>query len=168
MSATWRTDLPRFAGWWGHDKKERFKMERDLQADAYRRGLAGEQRTGVHHGGASCGPGAVRSRGYGTLRAKSEQADRVTCVPYCRGIQASTETCSTSSPRTTRTTRCQLSILVNGDGRGHLQALTEQGVFCDWREPNVIRMAPVPMYNSFEDVFRFGEIRIKECREHLQ
>ena len=51
----------------------------------------------------------------------------------------------------------QLSILVHGDGRGIFKRLTEQGVLCDWREPDVLRMAPVPMYNSFEDVFRFGE-----------
>ncbi|MDX9751325.1 MAG: kynureninase, partial [Flavobacteriales bacterium] len=39
---------------------------------------------------------------------------------------------------------------------------TERGVICDWREPNVLRMAPVPKYNSYEDVWRFGEI-LKSC-----
>ena len=52
----------------------------------------------------------------------------------------------------------QLSVLAHGKGRGLFDALTERGVIADWREPNVIRIAPVPMYNSFEDVYRFGTI----------
>ena len=52
---------------------------------------------------------------------------------------------------------CQLSIFAHGMGKGLFDKLTAQGISLDWREPNVIRMAPVPMYNSFEDVFRFGE-----------
>jgi kynureninase len=52
---------------------------------------------------------------------------------------------------------CQLSILAHGAGRKLCDALTERGVVVDWREPNVIRMAPVPLYNSFEDIYRFGQ-----------
>jgi len=52
----------------------------------------------------------------------------------------------------------QLSILAHGLGKSLFDKLTENGVIADWREPNVIRIAPVPMYNSFEDCFRFGEI----------
>jgi kynureninase len=44
------------------------------------------------------------------------------------------------------------------DGRKIFNELTRQGVIADWREPNVIRIAPVPLYNSFEDIYRFGEI----------
>ena len=53
---------------------------------------------------------------------------------------------------------CQLSLLVRENGRAIFDALTKRGVVIDWREPNVIRMAPVPLYNSFEDVFRCGEV----------
>ncbi len=56
----------------------------------------------------------------------------------------------------------QLSILVHGRGKGLFDALTASGVVVDWREPNVIRMAPAPLYNSFEDVYRFGEI-LQQC-----
>jgi kynureninase len=52
---------------------------------------------------------------------------------------------------------CQLSILVHGQGKMMFDRLTAQGVIADWREPNVIRIAPVPMYNSFNDVYRFGK-----------
>ena len=53
---------------------------------------------------------------------------------------------------------CQVSMLMLKDGKNIFEALKKEGVIADWREPNVIRIAPVPLYNSFEDVFRFGEI----------
>ena len=53
---------------------------------------------------------------------------------------------------------CQVSIMMLKDGKRVFDELTKQGVIADWREPNVIRIAPVPLYNSFEDIFRFGEI----------
>jgi kynureninase len=53
---------------------------------------------------------------------------------------------------------CQLSIVAHGQGKALYNKLIENGVIPDWREPNVIRCAPVPMYNSFEDIYRFGEI----------
>ena len=53
---------------------------------------------------------------------------------------------------------CQLSIVANGYGKKLYNQLIENGVIPDWREPNVIRCAVVPLYNSFEDVYRFGSI----------
>ena len=53
---------------------------------------------------------------------------------------------------------CQLSILAHGHGKSLFNRITEHGVIADWREPNVIRVAPVPLYNSFEDVHRFGQV----------
>jgi kynureninase len=53
---------------------------------------------------------------------------------------------------------CQLSVVAKGRGKELFLKLIENGVIADWREPNVIRMAPVPLYNSFEDIYRFGEI----------
>ena len=57
---------------------------------------------------------------------------------------------------------CQLSIRVTDSDRTLFDALTERGVFVDWREPDVIRAAPVPLYNSFTDVYRFAQV-LKEC-----
>jgi kynureninase len=53
---------------------------------------------------------------------------------------------------------CQVSLLMKKDGRKIFEELTKAGVIADWREPNVIRIAPVPLYNTFEDVYRFGEL----------
>ena len=100
--------------------------------------------------------------GMARLRAKSERL-----TGYLRSVveeisRSNGDLFNIITPGDMAQSGAQLSILVNGDGRGIFKRLTEQGVFCDWREPNVLRMAPVPMYNSFEDVFHFGEI-LKEC-----
>ena len=62
------------------------------------------------------------------------------------------------TPRDKTQRGCQISIVAHGRGKDLFNKLTEAGVISDWREPNVIRCAPVPLYNSFEDVFTFGEI----------
>ncbi|MEP6674287.1 MAG: kynureninase, partial [Ferruginibacter sp.] len=66
------------------------------------------------------------------------------------------------TPRNEHERGCQVSILMLQKGKEVFEALKQNGVLSDWREPNVIRVAPVPLYNSFEDVYRFGEI-IKTC-----
>ena len=53
---------------------------------------------------------------------------------------------------------CQVSIIAHGYGKQLFEKLSKAGIIVDWREPNVIRMAPVPLYNSFEDVYKFGEV----------
>jgi len=53
---------------------------------------------------------------------------------------------------------CQLSIQTKGNGKKLFDKITKAGVIADWREPNVIRVAPVPLYNRFEEVWRFAEM----------
>ena len=62
------------------------------------------------------------------------------------------------TPRDERERGCQVSMLMLNDGKRIFDSLIQAGVISDWREPNVIRVAPVPLYNSFEDVFRFGQL----------
>ena len=61
------------------------------------------------------------------------------------------------TPKDSKKRGAQLSIVAHGQGRSLFDALTELGVVADWREPNVIRIAPAPLYNSYEDCFRFGK-----------
>jgi kynureninase len=156
------TELPRFAGWWGHDKRERFKMERAfkpmLTAEAWQVSNAPVLPMAVHRVALEQFDRAGMER----LRAKS-----IHLTGYLRwiieGISAEHGNMfNIITPKDPAQNGAQLSILVNGDGRGIFDRLTAGGVFCDWREPDVLRMAPVPMYNSFEDVYRFGEI-LNEC-----
>ena len=53
---------------------------------------------------------------------------------------------------------CQLSVFLHGEGKALFNYLMENGVITDWREPNVIRLAPAPFYCSYEDMYRFGQI----------
>ncbi len=156
------SELPRFAGWWGHDKKERFKMERDFRpmrsAEAWQVSNAPVLPMAVHRVALE----QFDRAGIERLRAKS-----IRITAFLRGIieglsAAHSGIFNIITPKDPDQSGAQLSILVNGDGRGIFRQLTEQGVFCDWREPDVLRMAPVPMYNSFEDVWRFGQA-LEEC-----
>jgi kynureninase len=62
------------------------------------------------------------------------------------------------TPSNARERGCQLSLQTKSNGKRIFDKLTKAGVIADWREPDVIRIAPVPMYNSFEDVWRFADI----------
>ena len=62
------------------------------------------------------------------------------------------------TPRNWEERGCQVSVIAHGFGKSLFDKLTEEGVISDWREPNAIRMAPIPLYNSYEDIYRFGEI----------
>jgi len=62
------------------------------------------------------------------------------------------------TPRNPKQRGCQLSIQVKGVGKSLYDAITNEGVIADWREPDVIRVAPIPLYNTFEDVYSFASI----------
>lgn len=62
------------------------------------------------------------------------------------------------TPKAAESRGAQVSMLTDERGRGLYDFLSKNGVICDWREPNVIRIAPVPLYNSYEDVYRFAKL----------
>ena len=62
------------------------------------------------------------------------------------------------TPRDWKERGCQVSVIAHGCGKDLFDKLTKEGVISDRREPNAIRMAPIPLYNSYEDIYRFGEI----------
>lgn len=93
------------------------------------------------------------------LRAKS-----VSLTSYLELLidEIGDERISIITPRDPAGTGCQLSIRVKDADRSLFDAVTQRGVVADWREPDVIRVAPVPLYNKFNDVFRFSEI-LEDC-----
>jgi len=152
-------DLPRFAGWWGHDKETRFLMEKGFNpirsAESWQLSNAPVLAMAVHKVAID-----LHSKiGMKALRTKSLQL--TSYLEYCiqqvsdKHPNATFEIIPTSKPDERG---AQLSILVHGKGKKLFDYLTKHGVIADWREPNVIRIAPVPIYNSFEDCYRFSEV----------
>lgn len=155
-------DLPLFAGWWGHDKSERFRMERTFKpmptAEAWQVSNAPVLSMAVHRVALE----QFDRAGITDLRAKSEQLTAYLAF-IIAGVERATGTrLEVITPNDAAQRGCQLSILAHGHGKALFNRITERGVVADWREPNVIRVAPVPLYNSFEDVWRFGQI-LTEC-----
>jgi len=147
-------DLIRFAGWWGHDEKERFQMKKGFKP---MEGAAGWQLSN-----AQIFPMAIHKAsltlfdqaGIENLRAKSE-----TLTAYLEFILSNySDYLTIITPKTPADRGCQLSIIVKENGKKLFDYLEANGIMPDWREPNVIRMSPVPMYNSFEDVYQIGEV----------
>jgi kynureninase len=150
--------LPMFAGWWGHDKVDRFKMERTFKpmptAEAWQLSNAPVFAMAPHRAALD----VFDEAGMDALVKKSAQLTGyleyiIDDIAATTGIRLEIIT-----PRDTSQRGCQLSVVLHGKGRQLFDALAARGVVADWREPNVIRMAPVPLYNSFEDVYRFGAI----------
>jgi kynureninase len=154
--------LPLFAGWWGHDKAERFKMDRTFKpmptAEAWQVSNAPVFSMAVHRVALE----QFDRAGIANLRAKSEQLTAYLAFIIAEVARTTDTALEVITPHDLAQRGCQLSILAHGHGKALFNRITERGVIADWREPNVIRVAPVPMYNSFEDVCRFGQI-LTEC-----
>jgi kynureninase len=146
-------DLVRFAGWWGHDEKERFLMKKGFKP---MEGAAGWQLSNAQIIPMAMHKASLElfeEAGIENLRKKSEMLTGY--LEYILKEFSSHLTIITPSDPKQR--GCQLSIIVKEDGKKLFEYLESQQIIPDWREPDVIRMSAVPMYNSFEDVFRIGE-----------
>lgn len=151
-------NLPRFAGWWGHDKDLRFKMEPGFRP---MEGAEGWQLSNAPILGMAAHLASLTI--FDEVGMKAISAKRNDLTAYLEFI---IHAISSSSEKvnfeiitpTVKTKRgAQLSILAHGQGKDLFDALSESGVVADWREPNVIRIAPAPLYNSYEDVYHFGQ-----------
>jgi kynureninase len=153
------SNLPRFEGWWGHDKSTRFNMNPDYMsmgtAESWQLSNAPILNMAIHKASLDIFNDA------GGMISLRERSQRLTAYLE-QTIHAISSTTGTNleiiTPHNPLERGCQLSIVAHGQGRELYDKLSEAGVVVDWREPAVIRMAPVPLYNSFEDIARFGHI----------
>lgn len=149
------SSLPRFAGWWGHDKQTRFKMGPDFQPIE---GAEGWQLSNPPILQLAALRASMELFDEATMPAIRAKGDRLTgylefLLKSLPGGFAEVVTPADPAQRGS-----QLSFRVKGDPRALLKRLGERGVICDFREPNVLRAAPTGLYTSFMDVYRFGEI----------
>jgi kynureninase len=146
---------PRLSGWWGHDAATRFQMKPEFRAHAGAAGWAVSNPSIFASAPLLASLALFQEAGVERLREKSLELTGY--FEYL--LDRLTPDVQLITPRDPSARGCQLSFRISGAGRGAqvFHWLTENGVACDWREPDVIRAAPVPLYNSFEDVFRFCE-----------
>jgi kynureninase len=152
-------DLPRFAGWWGHDKETRFLMGPEFKPLSGAEGWQISNPPILQMAALRASLEIFDEAGMKALRDKS-----VKLTAYLEFLlsEINDESISVITPSDPAQHGCQLSIRVKDAEKKLFDTITERGVSADWREPDVIRVAPVPLYNSFADVYRFAEI-LKAC-----
>lgn len=147
--------IPRFAGWWGHAEKERFQMKKGFKPMP---GADGWQLSNVPILASAAQLASLKlfeEAGMSKLRKKSIQLTGYLSY-LLREVDPGQQYFTIITPQQPSSRGCQLSILMKKNGRKIFNALEKRGIHTDWREPDVIRVAPVPLYNSYQDVFRFA------------
>jgi len=152
-----KLDLPRFAGWWGNDPDTRFQMQLlpdfvpVASADGWQ--LSNPPILGLAPLHAALA--LFDEAGLPALRTKSERL-----TGYLESLldRHPTDAFEMITPRDPAARGCQLSLLVRDRPKERFEALVKSGAVVDFREPDVIRVAPVPLYNTFEDVWHFVDI----------
>ena len=148
-------DIPRFEGWWGTKKDTRFLMKPEFEpmpnADAWQ--LSNAPILAV-------APYLASLQLFEEVGMPALLKKQKTLTAYLEFVlkEIDKEVESTFEIITPKERGCQLSVFLHGEGRSLFDYLMKEGVITDWREPNVIRLAPAPFYCSYEDMYRFGEI----------
>ncbi len=153
-----KKDIPRFEGWWGHNKERRFLMEPEFQpesnADAWQISNAPVL---------ALAPYLASLEMFAEVGMNSLLKKRDKIVAYLEFVLHEIDkdvdsTFEIITPSAQKERGTQLSVFLHGEGKEIFNYLMENGVMLDWREPNVIRLAPAPFYCSYEDIYRFGQI----------
>ncbi|OEK05883.1 kynureninase [Roseivirga misakiensis] len=157
------SNLPRFAGWWGQEESTRFQMTKGFKPMT---GADGWQLSNVNVLSSAAHLASLEifdKVGVNALREKS-----LLLTGYMEflinELSGEENIFEIITPKDPESRGCQLSIFCHKNGKMLFDALSSEGVISDWREPNVIRVAPVPLYNTFEDVYHFARI----LKEHIQ
>jgi kynureninase len=147
-------DLKRFVGWWGHNKQTRFNMRHEFDALSGAEGWQLSNPPILSMAAIRASLDIFTEAGFDNLRKK---ATRLTGYLEFLIDSLNEERIRIITPRDPEERGSQLSIQVKNADKTLHDKLTKAGVISDWREPDVIRIAPTPLYNSFEDVYHFSE-----------
>ena len=153
-----QNEIPRFAGWWGHNKERRFKMEPNFDPND---GANGWQISNLPV--LTLAPYLASVEMFNEIGMEALIAKRDHITSYLEFILHAIDkevdsTFEIITPSNPIERASQLSVFLHGEGRPLFDYLMQNGVITDWREPNVIRLAPVPLYCSYEDMYEFGQI----------
>lgn len=157
-------DLPRFAGWWGHNKETRFGMRDPFDPLPGAEGWQLSNPPILPMAAMRASLELFETAGMPQLRQKS-----IKLTNYLHELLTDddiAEHITVITPAESQHRGCQLSLFVHKGGKEVFDNITRAGVIADWREPNVIRIAPVPLYNKFEDVWQFVQLLKSAIAEH--
>ena len=148
-------ELPRFSGWWNHNKETRFNMRQPFDVMPGAEGWQLSNPPILSMAAIKASLDMFEEVGMEALRGKSEKL-----TGYFEFLinQIDSDSIKIITPSNPTERGCQLSIQVKNADKSLHRKLTENNIITDWREPDVIRCAPVPMYNRFEDVYRMVTI----------
>ncbi len=147
--------LPRLSGWWGNDEKTRFKMQKGFFPQP---GAAGWQMSNAQVLSMAAHRASLAIFDEAGMKKLTYKSLILTSYLEYLLLNGKRKDFKIITPTDTTQRGCQLSIVMDKDGKKTFDALTQNGIIADWREPDVIRVAPVPLYKSFKDVFHFAEI----------
>ncbi len=154
-----KSDLPQFAGWWGHNEDKRFLMEKGFKpiegADRWQLSNAPVFNMASHLASLEI----FEKAGIDRLREKSLRLTAY--MEYLIKLDGN-KRLEILTPANPDQRGCQLSLFLHGGGKELFNRISARGIIADWRAPNVIRVAPVPLYNSFQDVYKFATILKEE------
>jgi kynureninase len=144
--------LQRYAGWWGHDEKTRFLMGPDFHAQPGADGWQLSNPSILSMAALRASMDIFDAAGISNLRLKS-----VSLTGYLEALldQHASDKFTIVTPRHPQRRGAQLSLRIAHHGRALCDRLLHEGIICDWREPDILRVAPLPLYNSYSDVHRF-------------
>ena len=147
-------ELKRFTGWWGHNKQTRFNMRHEFDPIPGAEGWQLSNPPILSLAAIRASLAIFDEAGFENIRAKS-----VKITNYLEYLLKEIEgdQIEIITPQNPEERGCQLSIKVKNANKALFDKLMAAGVISDWREPNVIRVAPAPLYNSFEDVYKMVE-----------
>lgn len=151
-------ETPRLAGWWGYEKDTRFKMEKGFKPIASAEGFQLSNPSILDMAAHRAALDLFDRAGFAELVKKSKKLTGFAQFILDEINTNDNNILEVLTPRAENERGCQLSILIKNNAKQVFDHLKQQGVICDWREPGVIRIAPAPLYNSFMDVYQFGQI----------
>jgi len=154
--------LPRFAGWWGYDKATRFKMEKGFKPMAGAEGWQSSTPSILLYASLRASLEIFAEAGWENIQSKREKLNDYLWYRL-RSVQEAKPDLFSIIPHGDPDARgCQVSLLVQQNGKALYDELMQKGFIVDWREPNVIRLAPVPLYNSYLEIWGLTQVLIGE------
>jgi kynureninase len=149
--------LNRFAGWWGNKKETQFLMEKNFVPEASAEGWQLSTPSPVLYAAHKAALDVFEEAGFENVLQKNDRLNNhLRCVLNDIEKALPKDSFKIFTPEEKNEKGCQFSLTIK-NGKQVFEHLSNNGVFADWREPDVIRIAPVALYNTFEDVWRFGE-----------